>query len=785
MIGKTISHYKILEKLGEGGMGVVYKALDTKLDRTVALKFLPPHLSINQEEKKRFIHEAKAAATLDHPNICNIFEIDETKDGQMFIAMGYYEGQTLKDKISGVGAKGGSPLPINEAIDVTIQIAEGLHEAHEKKIIHRDIKSANIIITDKGVAKILDFGLAKLKGQTKLTKEGTTLGTVAYMSPEQATGDNVDHRTDIWSLGVVIYEMIIGQLPFKGDYEQAVIYSILNEDPQPIASNRDDIPLELPRILTKALSKDTDNRYQTIGELLSDLKSFASGEYIPRSYKSSKISKKHFQRWQFLALSVLILLIASILYIAQPFRSDSQIIKSIAVLPFDNYTGSEELEYFVAGMHSSLIADISKISALRVISKTTSNAYKDVEKSIKEIASELNVDAVIEASVISLGDSIRIQVKLVRAFPEEQQLWVQDYYEDKSQILNLYNKITKEISKKINVLITPQEENLLAETKSVNPEAYDAYMKGRYYWEQLTPDGLQKALEYFNISLEKDSDFAPAYAGIAEVWQARKQVGFASPSIAIPKIYQNLNKALELDPNSANSHSINARVAFLTEWNWEKSEKEFLKVLEINPNHALSRILYAHLLMCLRRTDEAYEQGKLSLELDPLNPLVQVLFGTVLLDRGDYDEVLSLTKKNPNNPVAISLMETSYYAQGDYQNSFGALMQYLQLYFPDKETIFDIQKTYEKEGYKAALENAVNALEEKAQNSFVLPFDLICLYRSELNKPEKTLELLEKAFETHSPGMPYISSNVYVTINYVKDNPRFIELLKKMNLPLR
>jgi serine/threonine protein kinase len=477
LIGKTISHYQIIEKLGVGGMGVVYKAQDLNLDRFVALKFLPPHLTTIGEEKQRFIHEAKAASALQHNNICAIHEIDETEDDQIFICMDYYQGETLNKKIKE------KPLPIEEAVDVISQIAEGLLDAHEKGLVHRDIKPANIFITKDDIVKILDFGLAKSAKFTQLTKNGSTIGTVAYMSPEQTRGAQVDQRTDIWSLGVVMYEIITGELPFKGDYEQAIIYSILHEDPEPISTENSDIPPEVIHVITKALTKDPDNRYQTIGEFLSDLKNFASPEYESLSFGSSKISKKHYPRWLFFVSGAFIILLASILYFINPFGSDSRRLESIVVLPFENYTGNDELEYFVAGMHSSLIGDIGKISALRVISKTTSNAYKNVEKSIPEIASELGVDAVIEAFVLSLGDSVRLQVKLVDVFPEEQQLWVQDYYEEKSQILTLYNKVTKEISEEINIVLTPQEQNLLTEDKIVKKEEYDGYLKGNIYWE--------------------------------------------------------------------------------------------------------------------------------------------------------------------------------------------------------------------------------------------------------------------------------------------------------------
>ncbi|MCK4835764.1 MAG: protein kinase, partial [Candidatus Aminicenantes bacterium] len=365
MKGKIISHYKILEKLGEGGMGVVFKAEDIKLDRLVALKFLPKQFSINEEEKSRFIHEAKAAAALDHPNICSIHEIDETKDGQMYIAMAFYEGDTLKEKVD----KG--PLKIDEAIDIAIQIAQGLERAHESGIIHRDIKSANIIVTKRNEVKILDFGLAKLKGQTKLTKDGTTLGTVSYMSPEQAMGKDVDHRTDIWSLGIVLYEMVTGQRPFKGEYEQAIMYSLMNEEPEPVTGLRTGVPLEFERVINKALAKEPKERFQGISELLVDLKVLSkkveSGEAITTSSKEKR----------------------------KP---------SIAVLPFTDMSPGKDQEYFCEGMAEELINALTKIARLQVASRTSAFQFKGKDYDISEIGKKLNVQSVLEGSIRKAGN---------------------------------------------------------------------------------------------------------------------------------------------------------------------------------------------------------------------------------------------------------------------------------------------------------------------------------------------------------------------------------------------
>jgi len=371
-------------------------------------------------------------------------------------------------------------------------------------------------------------------------------------------------------------------------------------------------------------------------------------------------------------------------------------IQSLVILPFDNFTGDDGLEYFVSGMHSSLIGDIGKISGLRVISKTSSSTYKDMDMSVPQIAAELDVDAAVEASVMCLGeDSICIQFKLISAFPEEKQLWIADYKEEKSQILNLYNRVTKHIAEEVQVELTPSEERLLAEVLMVDKEAYDAFLRGRYYWDDLSPESLNKALEYLNLAIEKDPDFAPPYAGIAQVWVGLAQMGFAPPEIAGPKIYENINKALELDPDFADSHFINGIIAVWTEWNWEKGEKEFLHALAINPNDAMSRIYYAHLLMSLQRTDEAQSQGLRAAELDPLNPLLLGLYGVVLCDAGRWEEAYEACEKgltlDPGNFFTTSVMEFVAYHLERYEASYNAAKLYLSNYL-DKEALYQIDK---------------------------------------------------------------------------------------------
>ncbi|MFQ5640839.1 MAG: protein kinase, partial [bacterium] len=414
MIGKTISHYKIIEKLGGGGMGVVYKAKDTKLKRTVALKFLPPDLTRDAEAKERFMLEAQAASALDHPNICTIYEIDETEDGQLFIAMACYDGETLKQKVAG------GKLQVASAMDISCQIAQGMAKAHEQGIVHRDIKPANLMVTSDGIVKILDFGLAKLTGVTQLTKTGTTLGTVAYMSPEQAQGVTMDHRTDIWSLGVVLYEMVSGELPFRGEYEQAVIYSILNEEPEQTT----EIPANLQQIVAKALAKEPEDRYQQMDEILTDLSALKK-ELESESTKEAVGKEKQ--------------------------------APSIAVLPFVDMSPEKDQEYFCDGMAEELIDALTKLEGLKVASRTSAFQFKGKEISIKKIGKELEVNQVLEGSVRKAGNRLRITAQLINV-ADGYHLWSEKYDRELEDVFAIQDDIAETIVNTLKVKLVGEKE---------------------------------------------------------------------------------------------------------------------------------------------------------------------------------------------------------------------------------------------------------------------------------------------------------------------------------------
>jgi tetratricopeptide (TPR) repeat protein len=434
-------------------------------------------------------------------------------------------------------------------------------------------------------------------------------------------------------------------------------------------------------------------------------------------------------------------------------------------------------------MHASLIGDMGKVGGLRVIGKTSSNAYKGTGKSAPEIASELKVDVLVEPTVMCLGDSICVQIRLITPFPEEKEIWVADYKEEKSQILNLYNRITMQIAEEVKIQLTPEEERLLGKTISVDVEAYNAYLLGHYYWDDLSPESLYKAMDYLNEAIENDPGWAAPYAGMAQVWVGLAQMGLESPDIAGPKIFENIQKALDLDPDFADSHFISGIITVWTEWNWEKGEKEFLHALSINPNDAMSRIYYAHLLMILQRTDESVSQGKRAVELDPMNPLIQALYGVVLSSAGDWEGALKATEKSltldPDNFFAYSVMEVIAFHFGMSDRALEAAQVYLQY---DNNTMRGIQKISDEKGLVAAYEEILHLLELQSQSSFVSPVDMAMRYNF-VHAYEKALDWLEIGYEIHDPNMPYVATG-FSQNESLYTYPRFMEIMEKMNLPV-
>jgi len=769
--------YTIIEELGRGGMGVVYKAKDTKLKRTVALKFLPSELTHIPEVKERFMREAQAAAALDHPNICTVYEFDEV-DGVNFISMAYIEGQSIRKKIEA------GPLGLEEAVRIAEQVAEGLQAAHQKGIVHRDIKSANIMVTERGQAKIMDFGLARTAEKTLLTKEGTTMGTVAYMSPEQTRGEEVDQRTDIWSFGVVLHEMLTGELPFKGEHEQAVVYSIRKDKPRPITESNAEIPPSIEQVVDKALEKEADKRYQRVDELLDDLKSISAG-IVPEEIKDRVRKAKLRRRKRTILFTGAAGLVVAVVVIALNLfmGGRAEAIESIAVLPLENLTGDTEKEFFVDVATEELIGQLGQISGLRrVISRTTVMQYKETDKTLSEIARELNVDAVVEGSVQQAGDRVRIQVRLIDALPEEQNLWGQTYERAMSDVIVMYGEMARNIADQIQVKLTADETARFVGVRQVNPEAYDALLMGMQKGSQLTPQAFDIALEYYNLALEKDPNYAEAHLAVAEVWLFRNQLGYTVPREGGPKAKAAAMKALELDSTLAGGHSLLAWINFLYEWDWAEAEAEWKRAFELNPNHGDS--VYAQFLWVMKRPEEAMAQMERALQLDPLNEVVHLHHAFLLESAGRDDEAIlqvrKLLRTSPQHPMLHWDLSVLLMRKAMYEESL-AEMKANYSSIGDREVVEALTQGYAQSGYRGAMRSAADLQAARARKTYVNSFNVALLYAI-AGENDQAFEWLEKSLEERSPHMPYVGA--YIELAPLRSDPRFQDLLHKMNLPV-
>jgi TolB-like protein/tRNA A-37 threonylcarbamoyl transferase component Bud32 len=772
--------YKIVEEIGQGGMGIVYKAEDIKLKRSVALKFLPPHLLDSPELKERFIIEAQAAAALSHPNICVIHEVGEAED-KSYIAMEYVEGETLRDKVK----KG--PLKTEEALAIVSQVAAGLAEAHHKGIIHRDIKSANIMVTEKGQAKVMDFGLAKLQGGSSLTRSQTTLGTVAYMSPEQARGADLDNRTDIWSLGVVLYEMLTGKLPFRGEHDQTVIYSILHREPEPLKKVLPHVVPGLEQIVGQALAKKPLDRYKTMEDFRADMDAVAEG-LKPLRAKYRPARKIFGIRTAYIYGAVVIVL--ALIFGLNVGGLRSKLLgrtapvpaMRLAVLPFENLSGDPEQEYFSDGMTGEMIAQLGRLhpGSLSVIARTSVMRYKKTNAPIDRVGRELNVGYVLEGSVQREGPRVRIMAELIKV-QDQTQLWADSYEREMSGILALQNEVSQKVAAALALKLLPTEQARLANAPTVNPEAYDACLRGYHYYIFLTQADLDTAEKYFQLALAKDPNYALAYAGLALVWACRQQIGYVPPAEAGPKAKEAAQKAVALDGSSAEAHYALADIMTWTTWNLKDADGEWKRSVKLNPNYADSLAAYSHYLMIMGRPEEAMRQIERAVKLDPYNVMVLTFYAVDLYMARRYDEAVAQALKarelQPGSPIAIAALLYAYAAKGMEKETLAVVREYIKIYgLTDVDAALD--RGFKQGGFQGAMKTLAEKLVTPANQGLVLPSDL-SLYFLIAGDKKNGLEWIERGYEMHDPSMPYLRMPIYDTI---RSEPRFQDLMRKMGL---
>ena len=769
-IGQVVSHYEIVQKIGEGGMGVVYKGHDLVLGRDVALKFPSPHVAAD-----RFLQEARAASALDHVNICTIFEVGETSERAPFIAMALYQGETLTQRIER------GPIPSSEAVDIALQVARGLQNAHSRGIVHRDIKPSNVVVTAEGIAKILDFGLARAVRDGRfpvpdsggITIPGTVLGTVGYLSPEQARGESADARSDLWSLGVVLYEMLARRTPFAAGTAYAVMDAILRLDPHPLREYRRDVPEALVRVVMRALQKAREQRYQRAADMMADLQAIG-----PRAASDTATA-------------------AAVLPVAQTrvpteastlaqtttwHKGAADHRPSVAVLPFANLSSDVENEYFSDGLTDELINALSQLRGLRVVCRTSVFEFKNKAQSVRKIGMELGVPNVLEGSVRRSGDRLRVTAQLVHV-NDACQLWAGRFDRKMTDVFDIQDEIAQTIARTLEVTLTGLEGKALVKRYTDDLEAYQLYLKGRFHWNARTAEGFTRAREYFEAALARDPAYAPAYSGLADYYMSVAAWGLAPPTQAWPDAKTAALKALEVDPSLAEAHASLGVYRTYGEWDWAEGEREFLRARKLNPGDVNARVLYATYLIQRGRFADAQAEMERALDMDPLSATVNTYVAGVAHYARRYDDSIELCRKAlelaPNDVELFCVLALNYEQKRMFETAIDTFETARRMSGESPLVLGSLGATYARAGRTEKARELAGQLQTMSHERYVPPIAHAWIHIA-LGEADQAFDWLERAADAHDSLLCYLG--VGPIYDVLRAHPRFRGLMRTIGL---